>query len=268
MASLPSQVSAQVPPALRLGARAGYAARGVVYLVVGLLVLWSLRQGTGSAPSSEDALAAIADSPAGAAGLWLLAIALAAFALWRLVQALRDTDHHGTDARGLAMRAALLASALLHGALAWTAANMARCAGSGAGGQGWTAELMAQPWGRWLVGLLGVAVIVAGTAQFVKGWKGGFLKRFDVDRARLGTLYTVCRIGLMARGVVFGIIGWLLLDAAIAYQPAQDGGLRGAFTLLLQQPHGMVLLGLAGIGMLAFAVYSFVEARHRRVLLR
>ena len=268
MATLSSQVSAQASPALRFGARTGYAARGVVYLVVGLLVLWSTLQGRSSTPSSEDALQTIASSPVGTICLWLVCAGLAAFALWRLVQAVRDPDGQGNDAKGWVVRGSMLVSALLHGALAVSAAAIAQGQGEGGSGPGWTAELMAQPWGRWLVGLAGLAVIGAGIAQFVKGWKGSFLKYFDAGRAQLGALYTVCRVGLMARGVVFGIIGWILIDTALDYQPAQDSGMRGAFQLLLQQPHGIALLALAGLGMLAFAVYCFVEARHRRVRLR
>ena len=265
MATMTRQAGAEASHAMRLGARAGYAARGVVYLLVGFLVLWSCTRGGGQAEGSTGALQSIADEPFGTLLLWLIAVGLAAFALWRLIQAIRDPDGQGTDAKGLTIRGAMLVSAVLHGALAFTAASIAQGSGSGEGGQGWSAQLMQESWGRWLVILAGLAVIGAGIAQVVKGWKGSFMKYFDTTAAELGTLYTVCRFGLVARGVVFGIIGYLIAHAAWNYQPQQTDGLRGAFQLIMQQPYGVVLLAIVGLGMLAFAVYCFVEARHRIV---
>ena len=265
MATLSTPARSDVSHAMRLGARFGYAARGVVYVLVGVLVIWSCFQGGGAAPGSTGALQRISDEPFGTLLLWLVAIGLAGFTLWRLVQAIRDPDGQGTDGKGLAVRTALVVSAVIHGALAITAASIAQGSGSGEGGQGWTAQLMQESWGRWLVILAGLAVIGAGIAQLVKGWKGSFIKYFDVSAAQLGKLYDVCRFGLIARGIVFGIIGYLIAHAAWNYQPQQTDGLRGAFQLILQQPYGVAMLAVAGIGMLAFAAYCFLEAMHRRV---
>lgn len=252
--------------ALRIGARAGYAARGVVYLLVGILVLWSSMHGGAAAPGSDDALAELGEQPFGTFALWLVCAGLAAFAVWRLVQAVRDPDGHGTDAKGLVLRAALVVSAVIHGALAWSAWTIAQGLGADSGGEGWTAKLMAESWGRWAVGLIGVVVIGAGIAHIVKGWKAGFMKYFDVGRAELGMLFNVCRFGLVARGVVFGIIGALLVQAAVRYSSEDAGGLKDAFNAILEQPYGVFLLALVGLGLLAFSVYCFVEARHRRVV--
>lgn len=258
-----------VSSALRMGARVGYAARGVVYLLVGVLVLWTCVRGGGNAPGSTGALTELSRQPFGTFALWLVCGGLLAFALWRLVQAIRDTDRHGTDAKGLVLRFSLLVSALIHAALAWSAATIAQGLGANAS-EGWTAQLMQESWGRWLVGLIGAAVIAAGLAHVYKGWKAGFMKYFDVGRAQLGTLYTICRAGLIARGIVFGIIGVLLLQVATGNAPSEgaDEGLRSAFHAILQQPQGVFLLSLVGLGLLAFSVYSFAEARHRRVRLR
>jgi len=264
-ASTPAAADAR--HAIRLGARAGYAARGVVYLLVGLLVLWSCTKGGAATPGSEDALVQLSNQPFGTTMLWLVCAGLAAFALWRLVQALRDPDGHGSEPKGLALRGALLASALVHAVLAWSAATIAQGL-SADSSQGWTSKLLQESWGRWLLGAIAVAVIIAGLAHMVKGWKAGFMKYFDIGRAQLGALYNVCRFGLVARGVVFVIIGGLLLQTALRYRQEADGGLRGAFQFILEQPYGVPLLALVGLGMLAFSVYSFVEAKHRRIHVR
>lgn len=265
--SMTAAASNDAAHALRIGARAGYAARGVVYLLIGILVLWSSMHGGASAPGSSDALAELGEQPFGTIALWLVCAGLVAFAVWRLVQAVRDPDGHGTDAKGIVLRTSLVVSALIHGTLAWSAATIAQGLGADSG-EGWTAKLMAEPWGRWMVGLIGLVVIGAGIAHLVKGWKAGFMKYFDVGRSQLGALYNVCRFGLVARGIVFGIVGALLVQAAVRYSSDDTGGLRDAFNAILAQPYGVFLLALVGVGMLAFSVYCFVEAKHRRVEVR
>ena len=124
---------------------------------------------------------------------------------------------------------------------------------------------MQQPWGQWLVGAIGVAVIIAGIAHAVRGYKGRFMRRLRVSRGELGALYNVSRFGLIARGVVFVIVGSLLIQAAMQHDPSEAGGLRGAFHQILQQPYGVALLAIVGVGLLSFAVYSVIEGRYRRI---
>lgn len=250
-------------------ARTGYAARGIVYLLVGCLILWAVWHGGSSTPSSQEALAALRDAPFGRIALYLVAAGLVAYAVWRIVQAIGDADDHGSDAKGLTIRTALLISGLIHVSLAWSAlaiAGLDAAAGAGSSDNGaMTAKLMQQPWGRWLVGLVGAAIIGAGIAQGVRGYKASFMRRLTVGRQQLGALFNVCRFGLIARCVVFLIIGGLLILAAWRYDPDQEMGMQAAFNEIVQQPHGIALLGIVGAGMLAFSIYSFVQARYREV---
>lgn len=247
-------------------ARLGYAARGVVYLIIGgLAVLAAFGQG-GRTTDTHGALSTILHQPFGKMLLAVVALGLIGYALWRVAQGLQDTDGHGTSAKGLAIRAGLLVSATIHAALAIFALDL--IAGGGGGGDGtqdWTADLMAQPFGRWLVGLIGIAVIGGGIAQIVKGWTARFERHFRPDALRHGWVQPVSRFGLIARGIVFVMIGAFLVLAAWQADPQEARGLGGALSTLQAQPYGSFLLGIVALGLLAFGVYSLVEAAYRRV---
>jgi hypothetical protein len=189
-----------------------------------------------------------------------------------MVQAIADPDGHGTDARGLAIRGGLLVSAVTHSLLALFALSLIFGWGSSVGGgngdgraQDWTAWLLQQPFGRWLVALIGVAVIGAGIAHMIKGYRADFAKYLQMDPATLEQLSPICRFGLAARGVVFLIIGGFLVVAAWRFSSGDVVGLQGALQTLQQQPYGWILLAVMALGLCAFGVYSLIEARYRRI---
>ncbi len=248
-------------------ARSGYGARGVVYVIVGwLAVLAAL--GTGAATDSKGALVTILQQPFGEVLLGLVAFGLLGYAVWRLVQAWLDTDRHGSDAKGLAVRSGLAVSAVTHLLLALFAVSLIFGWDAGGGGDGardWTAWLLQQPFGRWLVGLIGAAVIGAGLAHMIKGWRAHFEKYLQMDRELLDKASPVCRFGLIARGVVFLIIGGFLVIAAWRFSSGEVVGLKGALETLQQQPYGWILLGIVALGLFAFGIYSLIEARYRRI---
>jgi hypothetical protein len=250
-------------------ARSGYAARGVVYLIIGgLAVLAALGSG-GQTTDSKGALVTILQQPFGKVLLALVALGLVGYAIWRLVQASMDPDNHGTDAKGVAVRGGLLVSAVSHVLLAFFALSLIFGWGAGGGGdsgtQDWTAWLLQQPFGRWLVALVGLAVIGAGLAHMVKGYKAKFEKYLQMDHDLLDKTSPICRFGLIARGVVFLIIGGFLVVAAWRFSSGDVVGLQGALQTLQQQPYGWILLGIVALGLFAFGVYSLIEARYRRI---
>lgn len=251
-------------------ARAGYAARGVVYLLIGgLAVLSALGRG-GSTTDSRGALETLLGSPGGWVTLVIVGIGLAGHALWRFVQAAADPDGHGTDAKGLIVRIALAVSGVIHVGLSIWAIRRGlgyavRSAGDDSQRESWTAWLLGQPFGPWLVGAVGVIIVVAGVAQAIKGWKASFTKRLDMSESLVHRLTPVCRFGLIARGVVLCIIGSFFLYAGWSYDPGQAGGLSQAFDVVRGLAFGQILLAVVAFGLVAFAVYSFVEARYRRL---
>ncbi len=261
-------VTTTAEPRLEWIARTRYGARGIVYVMVGWLAL-AAAWDTGRAEDTKGALRSLLDEPFGQVLLGIMAIGLVGFAAWRLLQSITDADDHGTDAKGLAVRAGLLASSVTYLLLALFAISLITGWGSGGSGSDskreWTAQLLAMPFGRWLVAGVGLIVIGVGLAHGYKAYKAGFRRHLDMDAETLERVSPVCRFGLSARGVVFLIIGGFLLLAAVRADPNQTRGLSGALQALQEQPYGWVLLGIVALGLLAFGIYSIIEAVYRRI---
>lgn len=256
--------------ALTLLARWGYAARGIVYLLVGgLAALAALGQG-GETTDSRGALESLMGAAWGDVLLGAISLGLLAYALWRCIQAIKDTDRHGADAKGLAIRAGLLVSAVTHTMLAFFAASLIFTLGgnsgdSGGGSEGLASWLLQQPYGRWLLGAVGLAIIGAGVAHGIKGWKAKFDRHFDMPSQTKRWAYPICRFGLVIRGLVFLIIGSFFTIAAYQVDPNQAGGLAEVFSTLRSQIFGRWLLAFVALGLFAFGLYSLLEAVYRRV---
>jgi len=254
--------------------RFGYAAKGIVYLIVGgLAVQAALGQG-GQMTDQTGAISRIAEAPFGRTLLVVIAVGLLGYAIWQLVRAAFDTDHQGDEAKGLLMRALHAGVAVIYAMLAWSALRMAIGISSGQGGtekaQGWTAWLMDQPFGVWLVGLVGAAIVVNGLYQFYRAFKSNLtddLYLTDVGAEHREGITRIGRAGYTARGVAFVMIGGFLVGAAIHHDPSEAQGLDGALAALADQPFGPYLLGLVAAGLAAYGVFALVEARYRRMVI-
>lgn len=255
-------------------ARFGYAARGVVYAVIGLLAVQTAFGGRGSQDlaqqaSAQGALQRIAEQSR--LLLALVAIGLAGYALWRFVQAGLDTENKGSDAKGLVKRVSMVASGIVYSGLAIAAARLASGSGGGTGdgSQGFTADLMSKPFGRWLVILAGIAVIVSGCYELYDAWSKKFRNRLNLQEMNADEQWLATRTGqagLAARGIVFLLSGWFLIQAGLRFDPSQAQGLGGALEALARQPSGPWLLGLVALGLIAYGAYSFLQARYRRIV--
>lgn len=250
-------------------ARLGYAARGIVYALVGILAVQAAFGGRGQTTDSRGAIQKIAQEST--ALLWLVALGLFGYAFWKVIQGVLDPEGKGSDAKGWIQRGAMVVSGLLYGGLAWAAVKMATGnGGSGGGGsQGFTAEMMAKPFGRWLVALAGLAVIVYAVYEMYKGWTEKFkrkLKMGEMEPEEQKIATWTGKAGLLARGIVFILSGWFLVQAALRFDPSQARGLSGALDTLASQPFGPWLLGLVALGLVAFGAYSILQARYRRIV--
>jgi hypothetical protein len=248
--------------------RAGYAARGLVYTVVGGVAVWSAWSG-GSGQGTTGALSTLQNEPFGMVLLWVMAIGLWAYMVWRFFDAGLDLEDYGTDGKGLVARAGLVATGVIHGAIGVSVASLAMGGGSGGSGQGggtqsFVAQVMQMPGGRWIVGFVGLCVIGAGVYYAYKGWAEKY-KEDIVNTPRTERLEPVLKFGFIAEGVVVGIIGVLIGYAAFTTDPSQAGGIGAAFEQIRSAPFGRILLIVIALGLIAFAVENFIEAAYRVV---
>ena len=254
-------------PAARALARAGLTARGVLYVLIGgVAILIALGQ-TSHEADQQGALQLLAGQPYGLVSLWLLGIGFAGYALWRLSEAAFGVTGEGN---GAGPRLKSLVRAVIYAFFAYLTFKVI----SGAGGsqtsrqQDLTASIMHHPGGRWLVGIVGLIVVIAGLMLVAEGIRRKFLKYLQLSQMSPRTRRLVERLGMIgtaARGAVFALAGVLVIEAAVTYQPAKAGGIDKALLTLRNQPFGEFLLILAALGLIIFGVYGLCEARWRRV---
>jgi len=246
--------------------RIGFGARGLIYLVMGIMAV-DVSYGGRSAPADQQgALAVIGAQPLGHILLLVVMIGLAGYSLWSVIRAVFDPLHLGSNLKGIAQRMWLLSSAATYGSLIlptygylFGGTQPAHNGAQTAQTQQFAAMVMTKPWGRWFVGIVGIFVIGVGLAQIYQGFSRKFDKQFqlyDLDRQQAIWIKRIGRIGTVARGIVFALTGVFLGLAAYHFDPQKARGIDGALLALARQPYGPWLLGLVGLGLIAFGVYS------------
>ena len=245
-------------------ARAGLAARGVVYIIMGLLAVL-VAMGAKAHIDQRGALTEVLAQPFGTFLVVLLAVGFACYALWRISEAILGVTG---ESDGAGPRLKSLARGLAYAVLTWTAVSLLLGArGTQAGQQSNLAgDVMAQPAGRWALGLVGLAVVAVGVMLIREGWSDRFLRYFGhLPAGSRKAVIWLGRVGTVARGVVFAIVGWLVVLAAVNADPEKAGGIDAAFKSLLDEPFGPALVFLLGAGLIVFGVYGLAEAAWRRV---
>ncbi len=246
--------------------RLGYGVRGLIYFVIGLLALQLVIGQGGKLASPQAAIAAIGNQPAGRILLWVVLIGLISYALWGVVRAVLDPLHKGRDLKGVMARIGFLVSALGYSILIPTTYSYITGSSTGSSASqshSIISTIMAMPWGRWAIGLIGVIVIVVGFYHIYQGIKANFDRQFQVyalthDEAKLAT--NIARFGTASRGIVFAMIGGLIILAAYQANPNQPIGMDAALATLLKLPYGIWLLGIIAVGLIAFGFYSMLSA--------
>lgn len=252
-------------------ARFGYAAKGVVYIVIGVLTLMSVLHMGGHTTSSKGAVNAIGSEPYGEVLLIAMAAGLIGYVVWRFTQALKDPENRGHGVGGLLKRIGLLGSGVIYASLAFYTIRLLIGSGGSSGGHSKdsiTARIMSHEGGVWAIAAVGVLIIVIAILQFVRAYKRGFEKRWSV--ATMGATQRrwagrIAQWGLGARGVVFLIMGGFLILAAWQTDPDKATGLNGALKELAQQSYGVVLLAVVALGLICYGLYCWVNAIHRRI---
>ena len=246
--------------------RAGYSARGIVYTILGGLTLAAAMRG-GQTEGTQGALATLRDSGWGIALLWIIALGLLCYGVWREIAAYYDLEHRGDDEEGLAKRLGLVVTGIIHMGMAVAVAALAMGRGGSGGEDGaqdWTGKLMALPAGKWLVAIAAIAIAGAGVHYILKGWKKKYQRYIRVTEVSR-KLSPVLRWGFVSYGIILVIIGVFLGIAALQSDPSEAKGFGDALAYIRDQSYGGFLLGLFGLGILGFAIENFVEARYRVV---
>jgi hypothetical protein len=240
----------------------GLVSYGLVHLVLAWLALQIAFGGRRDA-SAEGAMKQLTQQPLGTGLLWVIAAGLFALVVWQVVEATIGREEANRDGR-LRRRLSSAGRAVVYLGLGILAVGVAIGSGGGSGNgeQTLSAKLMALPFGRILVGAVGVAVIAVGISQIVKGVKQNFTE--DLDHAVGQTVRRVGTVGYCAKGVALSIIGGLFGYAAITYDPKKAGGLDAALATIRSQPFGTVLLVIMAAGIACFGVYCFIWARNAR----
>lgn len=251
---------------LETAGRIGYAVKGVLYLLLGVLAVQAAMSG-GSAEGQTGALQTVADGAFGGVLLTALAIGLAAYAAWRLALAVLDPERQGTDTEGLVHRAGYLVSAASYGTLAFAAYRILSGGGSGGDGAEEGAQAaLALPGGRIALALVALGVIAYGAYEIRRAIQTSFMDKLALDglaAKNRATIQRLGRAGLLARGVVYGLIGLGFAAAAYRYDPDEARGLDESLAALRDATYGAVLLGVVGLGLAAYGLYCGVNARYR-----
>jgi hypothetical protein len=253
--------------AAQLLARAGLTARGLIYILIGWVAIL-VALGSAREADQQGALQLLAGKSYGLASLWLLGIGFAAYALWRLSEAAFGVTG---EKPGAGPRLKSLARAVIYAVFSYLTFKVI------AGTQGKsqtrkqqdiTANLMHHSGGRWLVGIIGLIIVIVGVLLVAEGVRRKFMKHLRTGQMSPRTRRVVELLGVIgtvARGVVVGLAGILVIEAAVAYKPAKAGGIDKALLTLRNQPFGEALVILAALGLIVFGIYGLCEARWRQV---
>jgi hypothetical protein len=251
-------------------ARAGFTARGIMYVLIGVLAIEIAFGGSGHKADQSGAARLVASTPFGAFLLWLLVVGFAGMALWRLSEALYGGP--GADGRKTSNRLIAGFKAALYGFIAFGIAKYALGLGAPKSSNKQTVDLtstaMREPGGRILVGIAGVVLLGVGAWLAWRAFEKKFVEEIKTGEMSPRTRRAVVafgRVGGIARGIVFGAAGLFLLIAAVTAHAHKAKGIDATLRAFTKTPAGPWLLVLIALGLIIFGVYSLAEARWRRL---
>ncbi len=255
--------------AVKIGARVGIFSYGITHLLIAWLALQVAFGGGGQEQANQKgAFQQLAEQPFGRVLLWVLLVGFVATALWRLSQAIWGYSYVSDNTKKIRKKAASGSKVVVYVGLAVLAAQTAAGSGGGGGGQQKaTAGLLGLPGGQFIVGAIGLVIIGVGGRKVYQGWKKKFLDDMSLpsDQRARQVAERTGQVGFIAKGISIALIGVLVVVAAIRFRPDEASGLDAALKGLAAQPFGPYLLALVAIGLAAYGVFCFFDARYHRV---
>ena len=250
-------------------ARIGYGARGFIYGTMGLLAISVAFGASGSLTDQQGAIASIGQKLLGRVLLGIVLIGLIGYTLWGLIRAFLDPLHKGKDLKGILVRIGFFISAISYAILIFPTYNiifsMPNAAQNGAQGvqmRNLISNIFLIPFGKWVVGIIGLIALGKGVFQVYQGLRTNFdnqIKIYALTSKQIKIVKIVGRFGTIARGAVFALVGIFLLFAAYNSNSLEAKGIEGALLTLLHQPYGSWLLGIVALGLIAFGFYSLLS---------
>ena len=247
--------------------RLGLIARGLVYALVGVLA-FEVAIGNNERTDQKGALEKLAEQPAGALLLWVMAIGFFAYALWQLSEAVQGHRDKRDQKKRALFRFGSAVTGLLYVGFGLLSIKVALGAASSSAQTSWTAKVLNHSGGQALVVVIGLIVLGVGIGMIVMGVRTDFendLRRGEMGKATYTAVKRLGQIGFLCRGLVIALAGAFVVKAAADHEPGQARGLDVALKSVADAPFGRFLLIAVAVGLVCFGLYSFAEARYRRI---
>jgi hypothetical protein len=252
-------------------ARFGYGTKGILYIVVGTLSMRVAMGLGGEIEGPDEALSTIGEQPFGILLLIIATVGFFGYAAWRLIQAWADPDKAGSSLVGISTRLSYVVIGLIYIYFGYQAVQILTGNDNGEGNgneqaEHWTGVLLAQPYGPWLVGAVGLGIVIGGLYQFYYGLGAKFEYKLDMEEmSDRETRWTIRsgQAGFMSWGVIFLVIGGFLIRGAVRYDPDDAMDMVEALEKILMQPYGPWLLGIVAAGLILYGVFHLILSYYR-----
>ncbi len=250
-------------------ARLGLAARGLVYVLIGILAIQIAFFDRAKEADQKGAFQTLTQNAWGKAVLWLVIIGFLGYAVWLATDAVSGHWREQEKSKRTAKRVESGVKAVAYVLLALLAFRIVTGSSSGnQGGEKVTAKVLGMTGGQFIVGLAGAIIVAVGAMLAWRGVRTKFEEYLALGRlspTARSAVINLGKVGYIARGIVFAIIGVLVIAAAVTFDPSKARGFDAALRTLAAQPYGPWLLSVVALGLICFGVYSFIEARYRRL---
>lgn len=252
---------------IKKAARTGFAAKGLVYLVTGVLAFLAAFNLGGQKAGKLEVIDFLENQPFGKVILIALGLGLCCYALWRFIQSVQDPENIGNDGKGTVKRVSFFISGLIYMGLGFFSIIKA-FSQSGSGG-GSKSSMIPTEYQQYIFLAVGICLAGKSIYQFIKAYKSSFTSKFNLkamsDSKKRKFIKNMGYAGLTARGILVGIISYFFVTAGLSIGSASSGmkGTAGAFSFLQQNSSGPWLMGLVAAGLACYGVYMFTMSKYR-----
>ena len=252
---------------IKKAARAGYIAKGVVYAVTGILAFGAASGLGGSSEGKLGVIKFLQKQPFGNVLLGVLGLGLLCYAFWRFFQSIKDPENIGDDSKGIGKRIGFFFSGLIYLGLGGYSIYQI-FSNTGGGGKTNGSSFFPPDILPYIFYAVAIALALKSIFQLVKAYKGQFLNKFHLNtlsnsKTRKGIKW-LGYAGLIARGIVVGIVSYFFFKAADTAGTEELKGTKEAFAFIRQNSEGPWLVGLVAFGLICYGAYMFVTAKYRR----